>query len=90
MTNEEIKNKVLNIVKKHERLVKLMNELKVETDGAIDFGAINESNEIMVYKGIAEVANALETEAVEMESGIPDFPIQINVHCSKSLLYMIK
>lgn len=67
----------------------LMSELKLETDGAIDFGATNESNEIMIYKGIAEIANALETDVVQIDSGIPEFPFQSNVHCSKSLIYMI-
>lgn len=89
MTEQKKKEKLMSIVRTHEKLVKQMEDIRLATDGEIDFGAFNEEQEIMLYRGIKEIASLIDVRPKKTGSGIKDFPTETSVMVSNTKLFQI-
>ena len=90
LTTEEIRNKMEKIVKTHEKLVHMMITLRRETSGMMDFGAYNESDEIMITNGVDLIADAFDTRVEEKEAGIEIFPFQYETTVGHTLITQLE
>lgn len=87
---KELKDAIQSIIRRNERLAKDMAEIRERTNGAIDFGSINDTPDLFIYKGIREIAELFETEVTERDRETDEYPTEYSVVIGKSKLYMIE
>ena len=86
----ELKDKITKLVKAHERVNRLAKEIRLETNGAIDFGVINEEAVIQIYKGIADIADMFEKEMNHTHRDDTEYPDEYTVMVSNTMVLQIQ
>lgn len=90
MDKKEIREMVESIIRRRNRLIKSMKELREITKGAVDFGISNEEEDLMIYKGVEEVADAFGEEVIVTPFDSEEYPTQKTVMLGKQKIYMIE
>ena len=89
MTEQELKDAILKICKLHEKKIRLMAEVKRDTAGAIDFGAYEELPEMLIYKGIGDIADLFEQNVNVRHRDDEEYPFEYSLVVSKTMLMQL-
>jgi hypothetical protein len=89
MTDQELKDKILKIIKLHEKRIKLMAEVKRDTAGAIDFGAYEELPEILLFKGIPEISDLFEKDVNVRSRDDEEYPFEFSLVIGKTIIIQL-
>ena len=87
---KELREQIESIIRRNERLSRDMERVKNLTNGAIDFGSINDTPDLFIYKGIREIAELFDTEVMERDRETDEYPMEYSVKIGKTKLYMIE
>ena len=86
---KELKDQVAEVIRGYERLLKKMRNIEFIIDGEISFGYTLSRPEIQLYKGAGKVAELLDLEATEKESGIENYPTEVSVKVGNIRVYEV-
>ena len=90
MTDQELKDKITKLVKAHEKIARLAKQIKLDTNGAIDFGFMYEDPTLQIFTGIADIADLYEAEVNHVHRDRDEYPDEYTLTIGNTMLLQMK
>lgn len=88
ITNDEIKSRMMSILRRRDRLNRDMKELAELTDGEVDFPVIDEW--FQMFKGVDKIAEIFGKTVTVKDRDDTDYPIEKSIMLNGTKVLMIE